>query len=117
MSVRTNRTTRRVNAPDALRGKILDAAADAFQSIGYTATSMHDIMRAARVTGGATYHHFATKKALGIAVIRERVARAIETSWIERMRSAESTLDGVLTVFAETIASLEHRRVVAGCEL
>jgi AcrR family transcriptional regulator len=117
MIVRTTRTTRRVNAPDALRAKILDAAAHAFQSSGYTATSMHDIMRAARVTGGATYHHFATKKALGMAVIRERVAKAIDTTWIDRMRSAESTLDGVLTVFAETIASLEHRRLVTGCEL
>ena len=67
--------------------KILDAAARAFQSSGYSATSMHEIMRAARATGGATYHHFPTKKALGIAVIRERVAKAIDTTWLDRMRS------------------------------
>jgi TetR/AcrR family transcriptional regulator, transcriptional repressor for nem operon len=104
MSVRNARPSRRVNAPDALRARILDAAAHAFQSRGYNATSMHEVMRAARTTGGATYHHFPTKKALGVAVIRERVARAIDTTWLERMRVADSTLDGVLTVFAETIA-------------
>jgi AcrR family transcriptional regulator len=117
MRVRNAKAKRRINAPDALRGRILDAAADAFQSSGYNATSMHDVMRAARVTSGATYHHFPTKKALAIAVIAERVARAIDNTWLERMRSADSTLDGVLTVFAETIASLEHRREVAGCEV
>jgi AcrR family transcriptional regulator len=117
MGERNNRLKRRTNAPDVLRGRILDAAAQAFQSRGYNATSMHEIMRAARTTGGATYHHFPTKKTLGVAVIRERVARAIDALWLERMRLADSTLDGVLTVFAETIAAMEHRQVVAGCEV
>jgi AcrR family transcriptional regulator len=117
MGERNNRLKRRTNAPDVLRGRILDAAAQAFQSRGYSATSMHEIMRAARTTGGATYHHFPTKKTLGVAVIRERVARAIDALWLERMRLADSTLDGVLTVFAETIAAMEHRQVVAGCEV
>jgi AcrR family transcriptional regulator len=117
MGERNTRLKRRTNAPDALRGRILDAAAQAFQSRGYNATSMHEIMRAARATGGATYHHFPTKKALGVAVIRERVARAIDATWLERLRLADSTLDGVLTIFAETIASMEHRQVVAGCEV
>lgn len=116
MSTRNAQRTRRVNDPEAMRGRILDAAADAFQSRGYNATSMQDIVRAAAATGGGTYHHFATKKALGIAVVRERVARAVDETWVEPMQSARSTLDGVLTVFAEVIASLDHRRVVSGCE-
>ncbi len=117
MSTRNTPRKRRVNDPEALRARILDVAADAFQSRGYNGTSMHDIVRAARATGGATYHHFPTKKALGVAVIRERVARAVEETWIQPMRTARSTLDGVLTVFAEVIGSLEHRRRVSGCEI
>jgi len=117
MSNRTTRRKARTNDPEALRGRLLDAAADAFQSRGFNATSMHDIVRAAGATGGATYHHFPSKKALAIGVIRERVATAIEQTWILPMRSARSTLDGVLTVFAEVIASLERRRVVSGCEI
>jgi AcrR family transcriptional regulator len=108
---------RRVNDPDALRGRLLDAAAAAFQSRGYSATSMHDVVRAAGATGGATYHHFPTKKALGLAVIRERVATSVEETWVAPIRSATSTLDGVLTVFARIIAELEHRGTVAGCPL
>jgi AcrR family transcriptional regulator len=116
MASRTTRRSRRVNDPAAMRARILDAAAVAFQTSGYAATSMHDIIRAAGATGGATYHHFPTKKALGIAVIDERVATAVDRAWIEPMQSARSTLDGVLTVFAEVIASHERRGVLSGCE-
>lgn len=108
---------RRVNDPNALRGRLLDAAAGAFQSRGYSATSMQEVVQAAGATGGATYHHFPTKKALGLAVIRERVATSVEETWLAPIRSARSTLDGVLTVFARVIAELEHRGAVAGCPL
>jgi len=117
MPVQNTSKKRRINDPEALRGRILDVAAESFQVRGYNASSMHDIVRSARATGGATYHHFPTKKSLGIAVIRERVARAVEDTWIQPMRSARSTLDGVLTVFAEVIASVDQRRVVSGCEI
>jgi AcrR family transcriptional regulator len=78
---------------------------------------MQEVVQAAGATGGATYHHFPTKKALGLAVIRERVATSVEETWLAPMRSARSTLDGVLTVFARVIAELEHRGAVAGCPL
>ena len=61
--------------PQLLRRRILDAAAAAFQSGGFHSTSMHDIMRLTALSGGALYHHFPTKKALGLAVIRERVSK------------------------------------------
>lgn len=113
----TSPRRRRVNDPERLRGRLLDAAAGAFHSRGYSATSMHEVMQAAGATGGATYHHFPTKKTLGLAVIRERAATAIEQTWVAPIRSAKSTLDGVLTVFAKVIADLENRGAVAGCPL
>jgi Transcriptional regulator len=116
MSTRTTRRTQRVNDPVAMRARILDAASAAFQTTGYAATSMHDIIRAAGATGGATYHHFPTKKTLGLAVIEERVASAVDRTWVESMQTARSTVDGVLTVFAEVIASHERRGVLSGCE-
>jgi AcrR family transcriptional regulator len=116
MKTRATSRNRRVNDPEALRRRVLDVAAESFQARGYNATTMHDIVRAAQTTGGATYHHFPTKKSLAIAVIRERVARSVDETWIKPMSTARSTLDGVLTAFAEVIASVEQRRVVAGCQ-
>jgi AcrR family transcriptional regulator len=107
----------RSNDPAAMRARVLDAAAEAFQSHGYHSTSTHDIMRAAGVTGGALHHHFPTKKALAVAVIRERVARAVEQTWIEPIRSAKTAGQGILGVLGQIADGLDHRQVVLGCPL
>jgi AcrR family transcriptional regulator len=107
----------RSNDPAAMRTRLLNAAAEAFQSHGYHSTSTHDIMRAAGVTGGALHHHFPTKKALAVAVIRERVAQAVEQTWIEPIRSAKTAGQGILGVLEQIADGLEHRNVVLGCPL
>jgi AcrR family transcriptional regulator len=108
---------RRSNDPEAMRRRLLDVAARAFQARGYHATSTHDIMREAGVTGGALHHHFPTKKALGLAVIRERVAPAVEQTWIEPLRSARTAAEGIADVFARIAARLDERSRVLGCPL
>jgi AcrR family transcriptional regulator len=100
-----------------MRRRVLDVAARAFQACGYHATTTHDIMREAGVTGGAMHHHFPTKKALGLAVIRERVAQAVEETWIEPVRSARTVADGIGDVFARIAATLDDRGTVLGCPL
>jgi AcrR family transcriptional regulator len=49
---------------EATRRAVLDAARSAFGKKGYAQTSVEEIAGAARVTKGAVYHHFASKKAL-----------------------------------------------------
>ena len=107
----------RFNDPEAMRRRVLDAAAEAFQSRGYHSTSTHDIMRAAGVTGGALHHHFRSKKELAVAVIRERVARAVEQTWIEPVQSARTATEGILRVFEQISKGLDERDVVLGCPL
>jgi AcrR family transcriptional regulator len=108
---------RRSNDPEATRRRVLDVAARAFQARGYHATSTHDIMREAGVTGGAMHHHFPTKKALGLAVIRERVAPAVEETWMEPVRSARTAAEGMADVFGRIAATLDDRGRVLGCPL
>jgi AcrR family transcriptional regulator len=108
---------RRSNDPEAMRRRVLDVAAAAFQARGYHSTSTHDIMREAGVTGGALHHHFPTKKALGLAVIRDRVGQAVEDTWIEPIRTALTAADGICEVFEQLTASLDARGTVLGCPL
>jgi AcrR family transcriptional regulator len=108
---------RRTNDPEAMRGRVLDAAAAAFQARGYHATSTHDIMRAAGVTGGALHHHFPTKKALGLAVIRDRIAPAVEETWIEPVIAAPTAAAGIRKVLADLAATIDARGAVFGCPL
>src|SRR5262245_6570569 len=113
----TSRERRRSNDPDAMRRRVLDVAASAFQSRGYHSTRTHDILRDAGVTGGALHHHFPTKKSLGLAVMRERVARSVEETWIAPIRSAHTAAEGVLNVFDSIAARLDERGNVQGCPL
>jgi AcrR family transcriptional regulator len=107
----------RANDPEGVRRRILDAAAQAFQSHGYHSTSTHDLVRAARVTGGALHHHFPTKKELGLAVIRERVAQSVEETWIGPVQSAATAMEGILDAFELIAAGIDKRKAVLGCPL
>jgi TetR/AcrR family transcriptional repressor of nem operon len=107
----------RTNDPEGMRRKVLDVAEAAFQEKGYHATSLGDLMKAAGITGGALHHHFPTKKAIGLAVIEERVAAAVEETWIRPVLAAPSARDGVRSVFAAIADELDAQGFVCGCPL
>jgi AcrR family transcriptional regulator len=107
----------RRNDPEGMRNRVLDAAADMFQARGYHASAMHELARAAGVTSGALHHHFATKKALGLAVIRERVAEAVREAWLQPVLDAETVADGVAQACGAIASGLEDQGAVRGCPL
>jgi AcrR family transcriptional regulator len=111
---RTGSRSKRAYHPEVTRRCILDTAAEEFQSRGYHATSMHDIMRIAGVPGGSVYHHFPTKKSLGLAVIKERVSVSLTETWIEPLRNASSASKGILAVFDAVAKDIAHKEVL-GC--
>ena len=63
MSRPTKQSPERGNA----RTRLLEAARDIIRAKGFAATSVDDLCRAANVTKGAFFHHFASKEALGVA--------------------------------------------------
>lgn len=56
---------------EATRRRIIEAAVDLFNEIGYPATSLGDIIERAEMTKGALYYHFDSKEALATAIIEE----------------------------------------------
>jgi AcrR family transcriptional regulator len=60
-----------VERSEATRGALVAAGRALFAERGYEATSIEEIVRAARVTRGALYHHFADKRALFRAVYED----------------------------------------------
>ena len=108
-------SSRRKNDPAGMRTRILDAAFSLFQSQGYAGTSVHEIATAAGVTGGALHHHFPTKKALGLAVIRDPVGTALEMTWLEPVRSTATARAGILNVLESLASELDGQGTVRGC--
>src|SRR4051812_19253534 len=107
----------RTNDPAGMRNRVLDVAASAFQSRGYGATSTHDIVRLAGVTGGALHHHFPTKKALALAGIGERVAAGLGGNRVATVRGAPRAAAGILQAFDAVAAALDAQGSVSGCPL
>jgi TetR/AcrR family transcriptional repressor of nem operon len=105
----------RTNDPEGMRQKVLDVAASLFQSQGYNATSMKDLLRAAGISAGAMYHHFPTKKACGLDVIRERVQPAVRATWIDPIAESSSAKAGIETVMTAIADELERAQRVRGC--
>ena len=107
----------RTNDPEGMRGTILDVAATLFQTNGFNATSMKDLLAATGISAGALYHHYPTKKACALAVIRERVAPLMRETWVEPLRKAKSTELGVRTVLRDIAEKLDAAGRVQGCPL
>ncbi|OBB34761.1 ScbR family autoregulator-binding transcription factor [Mycobacterium sp. 852002-51961_SCH5331710] len=63
---------------EATRRRIIDAAVELFNEIGYPATSLGDIIERAEMTKGALYYHFDSKEALAAAIIDEGSATLFE---------------------------------------
>lgn len=60
---------RRIERGQASRRQLLEIAARLFTERGYEATSITDVLRRAKLSRGAFYHHFASKEALFEAVL------------------------------------------------
>lgn len=105
----------RANDPEGMRRRVVEAAAQAFQSRGYASATMQEITQEVGATGGAVYHHFPTKKSLALAVINERVAEDVAATWLRPLAAAPSAAQGLAAVFKAIAAELDARGAVQGC--
>lgn len=65
---------------DATRSRLLASAARLFGTRGYADTSLEEVVRRARVTKGALYHHFVDKRALFEAVFEEEERKLMDAA-------------------------------------
>jgi AcrR family transcriptional regulator len=63
---------------EATRRRIIDAAVELFNEVGYPATGLGDIIERAELTKGALYYHFDSKEALAGAVMHDASAAVYE---------------------------------------
>jgi AcrR family transcriptional regulator len=105
---------RREEYTEATRAALLDAAAAAFAAQGYARTSVEDIVRRARLTKGALYHHFKDKTALFEAVfcrIEEGVVQRVVEASAKRPDPWER-IDAGLGAFLDAALEPAARRII-----
>ncbi|ALG07759.1 TetR/AcrR family transcriptional regulator [Kibdelosporangium phytohabitans] len=68
--------SRRTDYSESTKEALVDSAIDLFTKNGYASTSLDAIVKRARVTKGALYHHFSGKQALFEAAFNKVSSRA-----------------------------------------
>jgi AcrR family transcriptional regulator len=105
--------TRREEYAEATYEALLDSAAACFIESGFAATSLDSVARRARVTKGAIYHHFASKRDLFMAVL-ERQEEISSRTTLEAGTAAADPWSGIvaaLDAFFDSISDPVYQRL------
>jgi TetR/AcrR family transcriptional repressor of nem operon len=87
--------------PDCTRRRILDAAFLEMYRNGFQGMRLDEVTAASELTKGALYHHFPNKQALGYAVVEEVIGPMLETMWVQPLKRASDSLQGLLDVIEQ----------------
>ncbi len=97
------------------RQRLLEAASQEIYTSGFRGASLDTILDTAQVTKGALYHHFASKEALGHAVLDEVIAAEGRQKWQLRLQENSDPITALIQAFQATSLLPEH--VSGGCAL
>lgn len=106
--------TRREEYMEATRKALIAEARDAFAEHGFGGASAEAISRAARVTRGAFYHHFANKVAIFEAVVVAMQAEAVAEIAKAAMESHEAwaMLEAGIDTYLNVCTRSDYARIV-----
>jgi TetR/AcrR family transcriptional repressor of nem operon len=94
------------------RRRILETARVLFHARGYTNTSMDDIVRKSRVTKGNLYYYFASKEALGHAVVDETISEQVDDG---PLAADGDPVRQIVAMFRRSERALAEGRCKGGC--
>jgi AcrR family transcriptional regulator len=99
------------------RSRIIAEAASLFHHQGYTATGLDEILKHSEVTKGAFYHHFQSKKEVGLAVIHEIVADQVQKRMIDPVIHASNPLTAIRNVVSNLRKDTPGSKLLTGCPI
>ena len=100
--------------PDRTRERLLDAGFREIHRQGFQPASLEAIVDGAGVTKGALYHHFASKQALGYAVVDEVLGDLLHQHWLGPIEHAADPLDALIVTVR---AAGQGKAIELGCPL
>lgn len=104
--------------PEETRNALLDAAFLEFYRNGFQGGSLNRIVSEVDVTKGALFYHFAGKRALGYAVVDERIVPLLFQRWLDPVASADDPVSAIQDAFRTFIAEdVASGHWVLGCPM
>ncbi len=97
------------------RNIILERAFHIIHRKGYRSTGLSEILKHTKLTKGAFYYHFPTKKALGYAIIEELLNPMTEVIWLNPLKNTKDPIKSIKTILRTT--KTDKDSVLLGCPL
>src|SRR4051812_16614416 len=115
----TARATATMRAPEATRGKILNAAFLEFYKNGFQGGSLNNVVTVAGTTKGALFHHFpGGKQELGYAVVDEVIGPILKQRWLDLLPGSADPIADLKRAFRTFVQEdIDSGHFVQGCPL
>jgi TetR/AcrR family transcriptional regulator, transcriptional repressor for nem operon len=112
---KSKRIATRPRDPERTRERLLQAASREVNRSGFQSASLDAILATAGVTKGALYYHFASKEALGYAVVDEIIAPDLRGTWVRPLQNGKEPIDALIGIVQGI--SVRPADVRGGCPL
>lgn len=101
--------------PTDTRLRLVQAAFQEFYQNGFQGTGLGAVLQRAGVSKGALYNHFASKQAMGYAVVEEVITSGVERFWLKPYREIENPIDATILLFGGLAENPPRDLFVYGC--
>ena len=96
---------------------IVNEAFTLFYEHGFKSTSINDVMKAAKMTKGAFYHHYKSKQQLGIEVIELKVQKRVYDGMILPLKQQGNAMEILESTFLNRLKSFPFYDKQHGCPM
>lgn len=103
--------------PAGTREAILQAAFQEMHRSGFRAAGLDAILTEAGVTKGALYHHFGSKRQLGLAVLEEIIRSMVLRRFLEPLAASDDPVETLIGVLENARREVTPEEMVSGCPL
>jgi TetR/AcrR family transcriptional repressor of nem operon len=103
--------------PTGTRQRLLQAGFREFHRSGFRGADVKRILGDAKVTKGALYYHFQSKRGLAYAVVTEVLREWIEERWLRPIEGAPDPIAALIELAAWGERSVSSRGMAMGCPL
>lgn len=103
--------------PDNTRARILAVTAEEMRRHGFKATSLAEIVKQAKISKGALYHHFANKQELGYAVFSEIFMAENTAFWQESVIEFDDPIEAFCQKLNCMPENMSNEDMECGCPI